>query len=679
MAANESTTRQGTAEIDNLTEAISKIEVKQILPEQQQQNTQTCGADSGVGVGSEPDSLTNTENSAAVVENLSSLEPETAAVLPTFEDLILKDVKSRLNQGQGETHYTVNDDAWKNFLEEASDISSNPELAEIKSNLELAEKYLIEKIVTRLNLNVQILRKFEIPGYPKTDVLLRRKIDDRDFIEVRVAVIGNVDAGKSTVLGVLTHAELDNGRGHARQKLFRHRHELETGRTSAVGSEILGFDSNGEVVNKASHHSQSHPLSATALNNLWQRICKDSSKIINFIDLAGHEKYLKTTVFGMTGHLPDFCMLIVGSNQGVVGMSKEHLGLALNLNVPVFIVVTKIDMCPKNVLDNTMKTLKKIMRAPSVRKMPLDVKNQNDVVMAAHHLTERICPIFQISNVTGQNLDLLKSFFNMLTSRSSSLKNAAGTLSLNIEDAQTEAEKQAIITAQNKVELLLDDSFSVGGVGTVVSGTVLSGVLRANTTLMFGPDKLGKFVPVDVRTLQRRRLPVEDASPGQTVAAAVRKIKRRDVRKGQVLISKVALDEYKIKNEKNLPIYAPWEFYADVVILHHPTTISLKYQAMIHIGSVRQTGVIKWMDKDHLRTGDKARVKFCFMKHPEFIREGQKFVFREGRTKAVGVVTERLAAVRENKNRDDGIEWGQGSRGPRSRPNTNTKATTVKE
>lgn len=62
----------------------------------------------------------------------------------------------------------------------------------------------------------------------------------------RVAVVGNVDAGKSTLLGVLTHGELDNGRGLARQKLFRHKHEAETGRTSSVGNDILGFDSVGE-------------------------------------------------------------------------------------------------------------------------------------------------------------------------------------------------------------------------------------------------------------------------------------------------------------------------------------------------------------------------------------------------------------------------------------------------
>ena len=46
--------------------------------------------------------------------------------------------------------------------------------------------------------------------------------------------------------------------------------------------------------------------------------------------------------------LPLYCQ--VGSNAGIVGMTKEHLGLALALNVPVFVVVTKIDMCPANIL-----------------------------------------------------------------------------------------------------------------------------------------------------------------------------------------------------------------------------------------------------------------------------------------------------------------------------------------
>lgn len=77
--------------------------------------------------------------------------------------------------------------------------------------------------------------------------------------------------------------------------------------------------------------------------------------MISFIDLAGHERYLKTTVFGMTGCMPDYVMLMIGSNAGIIGMTKEHLGLALALNVPVFVVITKIDMCPANILESTIK------------------------------------------------------------------------------------------------------------------------------------------------------------------------------------------------------------------------------------------------------------------------------------------------------------------------------------
>ena len=79
--------------------------------------------------------------------------------------------------------------------------------------------------------------------------------------------MGNVDAGKSTLLGVLTHGELDNGRGHARQRLFRHKHEMESGRTSSVGSDILGFDGKGQVVNKSDGHGKCDisPLAASSL------------------------------------------------------------------------------------------------------------------------------------------------------------------------------------------------------------------------------------------------------------------------------------------------------------------------------------------------------------------------------------------------------------------------------
>ncbi|KAK3859724.1 hypothetical protein Pcinc_018177 [Petrolisthes cinctipes] len=464
----------------------------------------------------------------------------------------------------------------------------------------------LQSLADTLESDCVLLREKKSKTGTQGQFLVRRKADSQDFMEVRVAVVGNVDAGKSTLLGVLTHGELDNGRGTARMKLFRHKHEMETGRTSSVGNDILGFDSQGKVVNKPDHGHLD-----------WVKICEASSKVVTFIDLAGHERYLKTTVFGMTGHLPDFTMLMVGANAGVVGMTKEHLGLALALSVPVFVIVTKIDMCPPNVLQDTLRLLHKILKSAGCRKVPLLVRNAEDVVVSAtNFVSERLCPIFQVSNVSGENLELLTMFLNLLSSRTPQNDN-------------------------DPAQFQIDDTYQVPGVGVVVSGTCLKGVIRVNDTLLLGPNGLGDFIPMPVKSIHRKRMPVREVRGGQTASFALKKIKIHDVRKGQVLV------------DPALNPTSCWEFKGEILVLHHPTTISTKYQAMVHVGSVRQTASIIAMDKECLRTGDKATVHFRFIKHPEYLKNGLKMVFREGRTKAVGRVLEvipKVASLQHQKN-----------------------------
>lgn len=70
-------------------------------------------------------------------------------------------------------------------------------------------------------------------------VICRLKAGIRPPLEVRTAMIGNVDSGKSTMVGVLTRSVLDDGRGFARSKVFRHTHEESTGRTSSIGQHNL--------------------------------------------------------------------------------------------------------------------------------------------------------------------------------------------------------------------------------------------------------------------------------------------------------------------------------------------------------------------------------------------------------------------------------------------------------
>jgi GTPase len=100
---------------------------------------------------------------------------------------------------------------------------------------------------------------------------------------------------------------------------------------------------------------------------------------VTFLDLCGHEKYLKTTMFGLVGLMPDYCMVIVGANMGVSRMTKEHLVITLALKIPLFIVITKIDISPKSVYEETLSKLVKILKSPSVQKAPIIIKDNDKI------------------------------------------------------------------------------------------------------------------------------------------------------------------------------------------------------------------------------------------------------------------------------------------------------------
>ena len=52
-------------------------------------------------------------------------------------------------------------------------------------------------------------------------------------------------------------------------------------------------------------------------NKYWKEVVENSDKVVNLIDLCGHEKYLKTTMIGLTTLMPDYAAIIVGSNTGL--------------------------------------------------------------------------------------------------------------------------------------------------------------------------------------------------------------------------------------------------------------------------------------------------------------------------------------------------------------------------
>ncbi|RNF23392.1 putative GTP-binding elongation factor tu family protein [Trypanosoma conorhini] len=440
---------------------------------------------------------------------------------------------------------------------------------------------------------------------------LLRQSESETHIELRLAMCGNVDSGKSTLTSVLTRGCRDDGRGSARAFVFKHKHEAATGRTSSVSENHLGLSSTGEVVNyavaalKRSGGGGGGGGGAVSAWQLTEEVVARSAKVLTLYDLAGHERYLKTTVLGMTRNMPDYACVVISANNGIQRMTKEHIALCLALKVPFFVVVTRIDSTPENVRQETLASIHKLLKIPTVRKLPYPVRRVDDIVLSAKNLhVDRIVPIFEVSNVTGDGIQFLVRFLNLLPVRKDWRK--ARTLPR---------------------EMVIDSTFFVNGVGTVVGGIVTQGIFHVNDAVLLGPDCHGAYRTVHIKSIHVKGREQQQAVAGCDAAFCLKKEKRAAIRKGNILA------------DPQHPIAAYWQFEADVTILYHSTTILVNYEPVIHSTTVRQSARIVYVAQEVLRTGDRSLVRFHFLYRPEFMKVGQQLIFREGRTKGIGTVT----------------------------------------
>jgi GTPase len=429
------------------------------------------------------------------------------------------------------------------------------------------------------------------------------------YVEIRVACAGNVDAGKSSLTGVLLTGKNDNGRGSARLNVFNYKHEMKSGRTSSIAQHILGFDERGAPV---------HHIDELGYRKSWQDVVTNSCKIVTFFDLCGHEKYLKTTILGLTSQFPDLVFILVGGNMGMSKMTREHIFLCLSLHIPFVIIITKIDICKdrQEVLQETVKDIKQLLTAPGISRFPYDMKTDEDVTLNIkniHSLTT--VPIFYISNVTGEGVQILRNFLNLYPKKPRSQE-----------------------VNNNKVELYVDQTFKVDGVGTVIGGQLVSGKVSVGDKLIVGPNN-DSYSTIQVRSIHCKRVPVTEVESGCYVCLGVKKPDSVTIRRGNVVLS--ILDK---------PVQVN-EFEADIFVQKSiTTTIKPGYEPVLHSCSIRQTARILSISNKKcarrqettdniLRTGDRATVRFQFCYRPEFIKSGFRLLLAEGRVKIIGKIT----------------------------------------
>ena len=448
----------------------------------------------------------------------------------------------------------------------------------------------------------------------------------------KIGVLGAVDSGKSTLIGVLKTNQNDDGRGLVRKHVMKHNHELQSGRTSCISYNAINIE----------------------------------NKLFNFVDLAGHESYLKTTIYGLNALDLNYVLIIIGANMGINNITREHFNLARVLQLPIIFVINKIDICPENIINETLKDLKKMVKSKKSGIKPLEIveneelinndennkilfynsennkilldnkiellENYNKIIEGKkekmkENIEENNTPIFLISNKLGYGIDNLRNYLCKIHKIKS---NIPSTLSSQVNEKKTNM-------------FIIQETYNIKGIGLVFYGYQKKGNTSRNDVIKIGP--LGsKFYNIHIRNVRDvLDNDVDTLYEGQLGCLAIKQLskeftfKRDHIKKGVYLTSNP---------------YCCQQFVARIHILHHPTTIRKNYQSTIHCGSVIQAARIveilnikndiKTEDDKLLRTGDQAKVKFEFMFRPEFMEDNALFIFRENNAKGVGKIISTL-------------------------------------
>lgn len=206
--------------------------------------------------------------------------------------------------------------------------------------------------------------------------------------------------------------------------------------------------------------------------------------LVDLIDVPGHEQFVRTMVAGATGIAAT--LLVVNAREGVKPQTVEHLAIAQLVGVPRGVVaISKADLADAAQRVTVRRALRGLLRDT--------------------HL--EFAPVVFTSATTGEGLDELR---------------------LRLAHLLQQAEPPATGTAG---WLPVDRVFTLAGHGTVVTGTLRGGPLRAGDTLAAWPHALA----CSVRQLQVHNAPVTQAWPGQRVGVNLRHVGAAALARGDVL------------------------------------------------------------------------------------------------------------------------------------------------
>lgn len=273
-----------------------------------------------------------------------------------------------------------------------------------------------------------------------------------------------------------------------------------------------------------------------------------SGQPLAFIDVPGHERFIRNMVAGVHGM--DAVMLVVAADEGIMPQTEEHLAILRLLGVKRgFTVITKCDL-----VDDEMLQLVGALVDEAVTGTFLEG-----------------APVVVCDAVSGRNMEKL------------------------VVELERLSESVPRPEGHHLVRLPVDRVFSVKGFGTVVTGTLASGVIRLEDALEVVPSG----VKVRVRGLQVHNRTVEEARAGQRVAVNLAGVDRAAVDRGMVVATPGSVGGVDVA-------------VVDFELLSGGAEVAERTRVHVHAGTAEVLARVHYYDRDELHPGQRAFTELRF-------------------------------------------------------------------
>ncbi|KND90311.1 GTP-binding protein 2 [Tolypocladium ophioglossoides CBS 100239] len=314
--------------------------------------------------------------------------------------------------------------------------------------------------------------------------------------QLRVTLTGPTTSGKSSLLGTLSTGTLDNGRGKSRLSLLKHRHEMVSGVTSSIAQELIGYKDQA-ILNFSHGNIES-----------WIDIhdCADNGRLVFVSDSGGHPRYRRTVLRGLMNWAPHWSILCIAADA--TEEASSGIGAtpsAQDLDVPMAIVITKLDLASKLSVQKTMvKVLTAIKDAGRIPKIPQPDQRQHDelkhipqedhakVQAVVDSITESgsltsYVPIVLTSAVKGTGIGLVHALLESLPLPAPPTSRDYVGMALNPEQPKCLFHIDDTFSLPSSYSALASGPGRPTNQGVVVSGHVRFGSLSVGDKIVVGP------------------------------------------------------------------------------------------------------------------------------------------------------------------------------------------------